>query len=289
MKGSIFTILTLLGAFSASNASPFKSSAKTRAFVPDTKSMSTIPRGGAGPIESLNAAKIAGTISLLQGAYCALAPKGNAEAYGVEDMSPCTTKVMRRSGILLLNTGITIFCQVFKDYSLKTSAAINGLIWVAETLHSLWNNKSETTGPSKAGDISILALNAVTVYAALNNLDWFMTSLKAFSTYWIIAGLPCLFAPKFAMKLWELKGDDESTPGIVTIVGCNMEISSVLTAALAWGVEPITALGYAAAAAVVCHTKANLFSPEIDVLNVDRKIRAFWPIYYAAIAASILL
>ena len=284
MKGSIFTILTLLGAFSASNASPFKSYAKTRAL-----SMITMPRGGAGPIASIDAAKIAGTICLLQGAYCALAPKANAEAYGMEELSPCNTMVMRRIGISILNTGVTVFCLVFKDYSLKTAAAINGLIWVAETLSSLWNNKSEITGPSKAGDLSILAFNAVTVYAALNNLDWFMTSLKAWSTYWMISGLPILFAPKFAMTLWQIKGDDEFTPGTVALIGRNMGIGNVLTAALAWGVEPITALGYAAAAAVVLCTKSNFFSPEVDVLNLDTKMLAFWPIYNAAIAASVLL
>jgi len=123
----------------------------------------------------------------------------------------------------------------------------------------------------------------------LNNLDWFPTSLKAWSTFWMISGLISLFVPKFSTKLWELKGDDESTPGTMALIGCNMSIESVLTTALAWGVEPITALGYAAAAAVVFNTKANFFSREVDVLNLDTKILAFWPIYNAAIVASILL
>jgi len=116
-----------------------------------------------------------------------------------------------------------------------------------------------------------------------------MTSLKAGSTFWMISGLHCLFAPKFGLKLWELKGDDEFTPGTVALIGRNMGIGNVLTAALAWGVEPITALGYAAAAAVVVCTKSNFFSPEVDVLNLDTKMLAFWPIYNAAIAASVLL
>jgi len=290
MKRSTLTILTLLGAFSASNASPFKASAMARAFVPHAKSIIAIPRGGTGPIKpdvAAAAVKIAGTVYLLQGAYLTLAPNANADAYGFEEMNPCNTKIFRRLGLSVLNLGVSIFCLVIKNYSLNTAVAINTLLWVADSLSSLWNKESETIGPSRANDLSILTFNAVTAYAALNGMDWFITSFKALSVYLVASSIPCLFFPKFAMKLWDIKGDDEMTPGSMVLLGCNMSIVSVLCTLLAWDVGPLTA-GYTFAAAAAILAKGCFFSDDVDVFKIDKKILAFWPILYAAMAATLL-
>ena len=82
MKRCTLTISTLLGAFSASNASPFKASAKALAFVHHAKSIIAIPRRGTGPIKpdvAAVAVKISGTVYLLQGSYCTLALNANAD------------------------------------------------------------------------------------------------------------------------------------------------------------------------------------------------------------------
>jgi len=290
MKTSTLTILTLLGAFSASDALPFKASAKkARAFVPHTKSIIAIPRGGAiKPDIAAAAVKTVGIVYLLQGAYCTLAPNANAYAYGIEEMKPCNTKIFRRLGLSDLNLGVSIFCLVIKDCGLKTAVAINTLVWVAASLYSLWNKESETIGPSRAGDLSILTVNAVTAYAALNGMDWFMTSFKALSVYLVASSIPCLFFPKFAVKLWDIKGGDEMTRGCMVVLGCKISILSVLCTLLAWDVSPITALGYTFAAAAAIFTKGYFFSADVDVFKSDKEMLAFWPISSAVMARTLL-
>ena len=91
------------------------------------------------------------------------------------------------------------------------------------------------------------------------------------------------------MELWELKGDDEFTPGYVIGLGGGLGIAGTLLASLAWGVEPLTALGYACVATVILDLKTFFFSPDFDKIGSNKALIAIWPCFAAVTAASILM
>ena len=130
---------------------------------------------------------------------------------------------------------------------MKVSTTTNALlVWMADAISSLLNNESEIIGPSKAGDLSILACTSIVVYSALNDSPcWFGTALKvnAVFTLWRQPFYALLVSPSLGIKLWELKGDDELTPGCLSSCGCGLGIAGTIIASLVWGVEPLCLCG----------------------------------------------
>jgi hypothetical protein len=95
--------------------------------------------------------------------------------------------------------------------------------------------------------------------------------------------------PQQAGKSFEITGDDEMTPGIVTIIGSAYCMLGTLTASLAFGAAPIDAIGYTAAVSAVLNLKGVFFSPELDDTGINKGALAFWPVWNTGVAASIFL
>ena len=98
-----------------------------------------------------------------------------------------------------------------------------------------------------------------------------------------------MFSHQHTAKLFELVGDDEMTPGLVTIIGSACCMVGTLTASLAWGAAPIDAIGYTAAVSAVLNLKGLFFSPEMDDTGINKGALAFWSVSITGIAASIFL
>jgi len=284
-------LVTLLGAGTANASLSFQNGIKKQAVViiPDTKKIVSI-RGGAGPIEPVTAAKVVGAINIIQGAVCALSPKSNSEAYGLkEDDSPLTVKIMREAGLTVLFQGIIAYCLLFKGTSVNTAMGVASLLWSAESVKSLLDNDSETVGPSKVGSLSVLAFAGTCVYAGLTHADWALTAFKADAIYTIICAIPCVFNASLSNKLWELKDTNEFTPGLINGLGCNLINSGALVAAIAWGIDPVKAIGYTSLVSLLTTFNYNFLSPDFDVLGIDIAPLMFWVVLHAVISASILL
>jgi hypothetical protein len=277
----ILSLVTVLSALGSTSASPFKRNALITA----------VSHGGANPLTPVAAAKMSGVLSIAQGAYLTLAPSKSLQMYGVEEeiTNPINVKLLRRTGLLILNMGVYVYCLIFKDNGIRASVAINSLMFVVETLSSLFNNESETIGPSKAFDLSFLAVTGSTAYAALNNLECFNPLFKVYSVYITIVGLLDYFSPQQTRNWFETAGHDEMTPGIVTIIGSACLMLGTLTTSLAWGVAPIDAIGYTAAVSAVLDLKGIFFSPEMEDTGINKGALAFWPVWNTGVAASIFL
>lgn len=262
--------------------------ATAHAIRPKGLLLPALTRGGAGPIAPNGAAKIAGTFCLVQGAYSALAPS-KSFPYGDYDISQTNAKLIRETGLAFLNMGVHVYGLIFKGYGLKVSSAINALLWMADCLYGLLNEESKTTGKSKAADLTVLAVNSAVAIAALNDLPYFSTTLKAESIFVALSSLSCIVSPTFGMKIWEIKQDDEYTPGFVSLIGNTFGFDAVLLATLAWGIAPITAIGYSAAVATALSLKTLFFTPEVEKIGMNKKVLAIWPVIGAITALSILL
>jgi len=280
-KTVILQVLAFLAAMHLSSAmAPFKRPSMLPAMI---------PRGGAGSLDPTVLAKVLGGACLIQGAQFALAPKINDCYGGVDVTNECNAKIVRRSGLSILNIGVHIYCLLFKGYDMKVSTTINTLMWMADTMSSLLNNESESIGPSKAGDVSILAFSSMVAYSALNDSPWYGTALKAQAVFFLATTLSCVVSPAFGVKIWELKGDDELTPGSVSCIGCNVGMLGTLSAALAWDVEPLTAIGYACVVGAILDVNAFFFTPEVDKLGFNKALLGIWPFFAAVTAARILM
>jgi hypothetical protein len=230
---------------------------------------------------------IMGTLCVVQGTQSALAPTLTFP-HGGEKPSECNAKLVHRIGLLVLNVGISIYGLIFKGYDLKVSAAINSLLWIADCLSSLLNNESETLGPTKAGDISFLTFNAAVAYSALNNLPWFGTAFKANALLTFVSSLSCMISPSFGIKFWGVKGDDDST-AYMSLIGDHLFTRGVLMNSLAWGIDPLTAVGYGSATASILHVRNGFFNSDVEKLGIDKRAYSFWAVSCAVVATSILV
>ena len=97
----------------------------------------------------------------------------------------------------------------------------------------------------------------------MNDSPWFGTALKVNTVFTLASAISCVVSPSLGVKvkLWELKGDDELTPGCVSSFGCNVGTAGTLSAALAWSVEPLTAKGYACVAGAILDVITIFFAP----------------------------
>jgi len=106
----------------------------------------------------------------------------------------------------------------------------------------------------------------------------------------MISCLPCVLTPKKGCELWGTKGDDDYTPGFGFGIGASIISLGALNAFLAWGVEPITAVGYTCSVGTLLHLKSIFFTPETDGFMEGKELTYLvWPIINAATAATILL
>lgn len=280
---SLLSLLIHLSSLGSSSVSPLKPKAL----------ITSVSHGGTKPFAPVDASKMFSVLAIASGASFTLAPSKSLQLYGVEKeiTNSINIKILRRVGICSLNTGVYVYCLIFRKFNIRTPVAINLLMFVAETISSLFNSdNSDTLGPQKACDLSFLAITGSTAYAALNNLECFNPLFKLYSVYIGACGLYEYFFPKHAVETF-LPSDetDEMTPGLVTIIGCASTVLGTLTASLAWGVAPVEAIGLCALASTMFHLKGVFASPEIEDLGMNIAPLAFWPIWNAAIAASILL
>ena len=172
---------------------------------------------------------------------------------------------------------------------MKVSATINSLMWMADVISSLLNNESETIGPSKAGDLSILAFASSVVYTGLNDSPWFGTALKAHAVFPVVCGILLVAFPSLGVKFWELKGDDDFTPGFTSICGAALVVIGTMSASLAWGIDPLSAVGYTCALAAVLDLKVFFLTPEVDKIGMNKTMLGISPLFTAIATASILI
>ena len=258
--------------------------------------VTAISRGGTAPIEPIKAAKATGILHLAHGAYLALAPETSMEKmYGVKEEkvdNPTNAKIIKRIGICCINVGLQVCSIVFGDVGLKASVATSSLLWFVDSIISLVNKDSETTGPRKAVDFAFLAVSGATAAAALcdSKFKCFENMFKATSLFYGLVGLVLeLPGKKYGFKTLDVQGEDEHTAGIMSVLGMNNVVVSTLLSSLAWGLDPMKAIGYTSAVAAVMAMKASYFTPELDGLQMDQSILAFWPIWHTGIASTILL
>ena len=243
-------------------------------------SLPSIQRGGAvsvvAPSVGVAAAKLGGSVLLIQGISATLAPLSNVEIYSPSNNNPTNIKIMRRIGTAILSMALPVFGLIFKNYSLNTVLGFSNIPWMVESLTSLLNNESEFLGPSKAGDAVILALTSASFISGLNDLNWAKRAAKAASIFGTLSGLGCLFAPKKSLEIWECKDTDDLSPAYTEALGANLVIEGFFCWNLASGMDPLTIWAYTGLVAFGVNLKTYLFADEVAKKEGKKVLKSFW-------------
>eukprot|EP00985_Skeletonema_marinoi_P031526 scaffold37718_cov187-Skeletonema_marinoi.AAC.11 len=213
------------------------------------------------------------------------------KSYGVPgELSPTDARQTIDHNLSIFSAGVVMYSLLFRnDISWNLAMALGNLPWAFRALGDLLNESSKTTGPSNIGSSLIFLFASAAAYGGLTAADWAGNAFKAASLFALTSGLPCLFAPAEASKLWGMKGATEMTNGMITGVGVTLTGFGAFSAALAWGDDVITAVGKKAIVDMLSLIKAMYFSPEWASLGISKAAVYFWLILNVVAAYSILV
>ena len=233
--------------------------------------------------------RVFGGLMAVNGVAITVAPAKFCESYGIDtaEVSGSSLKIWRRNGIATLASGILAVCLLFRDDSLNLAMGLASLPMAVSAALSLLNNDSETIGPSKAGDLSILAVHGAASLAGLTDASWANVAYKVLAGYALVAGIPLILQPSLATDLWQLKEevDDASSRGI----GVNYATLGLLVGALALGIETTKAFGCSLLLIWPFIVYQNHINDDLANLGMNKGARAFYTALYLAIAGITLI
>lgn len=276
--------LFLIGASNASTA-------RRRAFVPRKPTSCSVDapcekslkiRGGA-LVPKASVAKVATTISLLQGAVAYLNPNSACESYGIST-SPVAEVIMRRLGVVLIQMAILGVCLFFKNCSINTAIGAASLGFVAEISRSLLKNEHKTIGFAFGPQVFILLQCSAVAYVNLWNQKCADAVNKANAVWIMLNGFLFALLPKWVLEVgWGMEHFDGKTLGMVSGFGYWFIAYAVYLAGLAWDVEAIKALSWSRFFILLIH----LMPSRGDSIGMDKSKQMMLFAYQAIIFATL--
>lgn len=184
MNLTMKTFCLLLGFFILSILCGATSSSKYVAFAPRRSpailhSVTSIPRGGAGPLDPELTAKVITSTVAAQGLASSFLPNFSCEMYGY-DPSPLNRYQMRIIGAFITETALLLSLRLwYPDLSIMQSL---GYVYVVGTLIALLSTmeQSKEMGTGSSGSFFICFLGAGTCYKTKDkDDDCWMSSVVA--------------------------------------------------------------------------------------------------------------
>lgn len=124
-------LLVLVGLTAARrNASPFLSRSSKLFDTPKNKKQNKalLVRGGAGPLNPTDTAKLATALVGVQGALSVMSPSRTLDVYGLPS-SPLLELFAHRHGLTLLSFAAMAYQLLFKDADLPTAVGLAAIPW----------------------------------------------------------------------------------------------------------------------------------------------------------------
>jgi hypothetical protein len=237
-------------------------------------------RGGAGPIDPTALAKWTTGINLVNSLYTYLLPDKMREVYNIP-YSPLSDLIFQRHGIVLLACTLPVYCLLFQKTSVETAVGVSTLPFIIDLIRSELAEEPDKFGWPKYAQLAPLAFAAVTCYGCLNSMDWANTAMKVYSVWFGITGLQAAFAPDSFSKLWNVKFmstlTDIQKHGFQWW-GFFLLDYAVYVGCVAWGVEPMKALGYAWVPATLANAYFNVLSDKTKEFGMNRPVLFAWMI-----------
>lgn len=181
-------------------------SAFRRTTATTTDTMLSLPRGGAGPIDTVLATKIyAGTI-IAQGTLDYLSPKTIEKLYNFSlHEDPVCAAMQFFLGCDQLGTAIMLFFTVFRDVP-GLQAVGYGLIPIfAGMLKSALDGSPKELGMNVPLHTMNLAIQGFVTFSLVTGADHAVSILKCYCIYVGLLALQCRVLPLSALEGWGMK------------------------------------------------------------------------------------
>jgi hypothetical protein len=235
-------------------------------------------RGGAGPIDPKALAKWTTVMNLMNSIYIYLIPDKARELYKIP-YSPLSDLIFQRHGLVILACMLPAYCLLFQETSVETAVGVSTVPFIIDLIRSELAEEPERFEWPKYAQLVPLAFAAVTCYGCLNSKDWANTAIKVYSVWFGITGLQAAFAPTSFSKLWNIKF--LSTMTAIQKHGFQwwgffLLDYAVYVGCMAWGVEPMKALGYAWLPATLASVYFNILSNTTKDFRLNRPILFAW-------------
>ena len=186
---------------------PFVAQAKTffrpAAVQPKAKAVTSIPRGGAGPLDADFAAKLFITAYGANAVACAVGGKPVLKTYGMAE-TDSNNAMMKTVSLIGLAQSILLYLQKFKDmpftealrWSAASVAAMRGYLTII--------GSDDAINASRKKSVLPVVINAVLFYAASTDASWAKGYYTFYGLWSLMNGIMCYFTPEEAAKLWDV-------------------------------------------------------------------------------------
>jgi hypothetical protein len=150
-----------------------------------------------------------------------------------------------------------------------------------EQVKCFWHDDPTKLGFPAGPQVILLAIFGATIYGCLSGADYADTVVKAFSVFNVANGMALALAPEKATEGWGVPSEEGIT-GAMKTFGYMVTGLGVYQAALAWGVDPMKAFGYAWIPALIMQIEANFFSDK----DVAKGLSMVWALIDAIVVLT---
>jgi hypothetical protein len=242
-------------------------------------------RGGSGPLDASDTAKMATVISLVNAIIITLSPKKTCAIYGMT-RSPRVEKIIEMAGSTLLALALTSYCLIFKGTSVETAVGISTFPWVVLCLRDILEETPKELGVDMNGSYLNLAVGVVSGYACLtgNNAD----AARKFLAIWTCAnGILLALAPAKACELWGWKNPDGREKLLIKSLGYFLWSVGTMGLSLVQGVDTLKAFGYSWIVNILGVLDNNLITKGIDEYGLNKAPQYIWMVLMAIFAYTL--
>jgi hypothetical protein len=292
MKLNSILLLALVGSVTAIGSPKSPLTASPRNVVvgggnAKTEHAALAVRGGAGPIDPKAMAKWSTGTILVNAIYTYLLPGKVRELYNAP-YDPLTDLIMQRHGAAQLSFTLMAFCLFFQETSVETAVGVSTLPFIIDLVRSELAEEPERFGWPKNSQLVPVVFSAVTGYGCFYSKDWANTAMKLYTVWGGISGLLAVLSPDLHAKAWGFKPKFTDIQKHATQWwGLFILELAVCIGCLAWGVEPMKAVGYAWLPGTLANAYWNVLTDTTKDLALNRQMLFVWMVIGMAVTATL--
>ena len=268
--------------------------AKKHSFLPQTSTRVALAvRGGAGPLDATDTAKLSTVVSFIAGGPNSLSPEKATEFYGLDPSKPSDVLTVRRVGVTLVTNAVLGYCLFFQSKSVHEAVGLAAIPWALDALKTLLDDTPKKAGFSDVPQKLILAVQIFVAYALLGNnasIDKDLV-MKVFAAWTAVNGLLLGLSPETALSIWgRSTGSEKADDSLTYLFSCEgfgLMSCAVYIGALALDKAATAACGYAFIPWVVWFIKVLFVTKEVEKFNQPKLMQYVWFVLCTVFAGTL--
>jgi hypothetical protein len=206
----------------------------------------SVPRGGAGPLNTIAVTKTSVTAVLVTSALSVLGPEKALQIHGAVKPTPVNVFVFQRCWSFFLGNALTSYLLNFHETSVNAAVGYGTFPIIADVLRSILNDDEQKLGvPSIAQVIVVLLPMVVNAYVCLKNMKMANTVTMVCGAYNMLKGVWYILDTENTGKIWGLRGEtDKYTILLARWMGASLVVYGMWLIGLEQSVSIAKLTGY---------------------------------------------